>query len=114
MAPVRTGIFTSITPAFANVSSTGISSPTVKGVAADKVEASADSGWALRGDRGLTYADALPEGSTLVEGERWAKDYSGPPLVSLGDEIGRHLAVAAGGHGTDARRHGGSRARGRR
>ncbi len=68
----------------------------VKGVAADKVEASADSGWALRGDRGLTYADALPEGSTLVEGEWWAKDYSGPPLVSLVDEIGRGIGVKIG------------------
>lgn len=69
---------------------------TVKGVPAEKVSASPDSDWALRGDRGLTYSDTLPEGSTLVEGEWWPKDYSGPPLVSLVDEIARGIGVKIG------------------
>ncbi len=68
----------------------------VKGVPADKVNASPESNWALRGDRGLTYADTLPEGSKLVEGEWWPKDYAGPPLVSLVDEIARGLGVKIG------------------
>jgi putative ABC transport system permease protein len=68
----------------------------VKGVPAEKVSASSDSDWALRGDRGLTYAETLPEGSTLVEGEWWPADYNGPPLVSLVDEIANGIGVKIG------------------
>jgi putative ABC transport system permease protein len=68
----------------------------VKGVPADKVQASPDAAWALRGDRGLTYADALPRGSTLVEGEWWPKDYAGPNLVSMVDEIANGIGVKIG------------------
>jgi len=68
----------------------------VKGVPAEKVNASADSNWALRGDRGLTYAETLPEGSKLVEGEWWPADYNGPPLVSLVDEIANGIGVKIG------------------
>ncbi len=68
----------------------------VKGVPAEKVNASPESNWALRGDRGLTYAETLPEGSKLVEGEWWPKDYAGPPLVSLVDEIARGIGVKIG------------------
>ena len=68
----------------------------VKGVPAEKVKASPDSNWALRGDRGITYAAALPEGSRLVEGDWWPADYSGPPLVSLVDEIANGIGVRIG------------------
>jgi putative ABC transport system permease protein len=68
----------------------------VKGVPVEKVEAAPEASWALRGDRGLTYADALPEGSTLVEGEWWPKDYAGPPLVSMVDEIANGIGLKIG------------------
>jgi putative ABC transport system permease protein len=68
----------------------------IKGVPADKVTVSPESGWALRGDRGLTYADTLPRGSRLVEGEWWAEDYSGPPLVSFVDEIAEGFGLRIG------------------
>jgi len=68
----------------------------VKGVPSDKVNASPESNWALRGDRGLTYAETLPEGSKLVEGEWWPADYDGPPLVSLVDEIANGIGVKIG------------------
>lgn len=68
----------------------------VKGVPADKVEATSDAVWALRGDRGLTYAETLPEGSKLVAGEWWPKDYNGPPLVSLVDDIATGIGVKIG------------------
>ncbi|MCB1377095.1 MAG: FtsX-like permease family protein [Alphaproteobacteria bacterium] len=68
----------------------------VKGVPADKVEASPESNWALRGDRGLTYSDTLPKGSLLTEGEWWPADYNGPPLVSFTDEIARGIGVKIG------------------
>jgi putative ABC transport system permease protein len=68
----------------------------VRGIPADKVDASPDAAWALRGDRGLTYADTVPQGSRLVEGEWWPKDYKGPPLVSFADEIAEGLGLKIG------------------
>ena len=68
----------------------------VNGVAAEKIEASPDSRWVLSGDRGLTYADEVPKGSTIAEGEWWPKDYAGPPLVSFDAEAGRGLGVKLG------------------
>jgi putative ABC transport system permease protein len=68
----------------------------VKGVPVDKVQVAADARWALQGDRGLTYADTLPAGSELAEGHWWPKDYSGPPLVSMVDEIAHGLGLKLG------------------
>jgi putative ABC transport system permease protein len=52
--------------------------------------------WFLRGDRGLTYSAALPEGSRLVAGRWWPADYSGPPLVSLDVEAARAVGLKVG------------------
>ena len=68
----------------------------VKGVPADKVKAGEDGGWALRGDRGLTYSDILPAGSKLTEGAWWPKDYAGPPLVSVVSDVGEGLGLKLG------------------
>jgi putative ABC transport system permease protein len=67
----------------------------VKGVPADKVTPEPGANWALRGDRGLTYAAELPEGSELVKGQWWPKDYDGKPMVSVEQEIaeGLHLNI---------------------
>ena len=50
---------------------------------AEKVKTGGDSSWALRGDRGLTYSDDLPEGSVLVEGSGGAKIIVARPLFHL-------------------------------
>jgi putative ABC transport system permease protein len=68
----------------------------VKGIAADKVTPEPGAAWALRGDRGLTYAAQLPEGSELVTGKWWPADYKGPPLVSLVDEIADGIGLKVG------------------
>jgi putative ABC transport system permease protein len=68
----------------------------IKGVAAEKVDAKPEAEWALRGDRGLTYAADVPSGSELVQGQWWDKDYSGPPLVSMVDEIAEGLGLKIG------------------
>ena len=68
----------------------------VKGVPAEKVEAAPDNRWVLSGDRGLTYTDTIPEGSKLVEGEWWPKDYAGPPLVSFDAEAAHGLGLKPG------------------
>ncbi len=51
-----------------------------------------EGAWALRGERGITYADELPQGNRLTDGEWWDADHSGEPLVS----IDAQLAEAAG------------------
>ncbi len=70
----------------------------IKGIASENYKASPDSAWALKGDRGLTYSDDLPKGSTLVEGKWWPKDYAGTPLVSMTDDIAKGLDLKLGDH----------------
>lgn len=55
-----------------------------------------EGAWALRGERGLTYAATLPEGSELVEGRWWPAGYTGPPLVSLDADLARALDLRIG------------------
>ena len=55
----------------------------VNGVPAEQVQATPDTRWALRGDRGLTYAATPPPGTRVVAGAWWPPDYNGPPLVSF-------------------------------
>ena len=68
----------------------------LKGVPAERVEADPDARWVLSGDRGLTYTDAVPPASTLVEGTWWPKDYSGSPLVSFDAELAKGLGLKLG------------------
>ncbi len=51
-----------------------------------------EGAWALRGERGLTYSETLPEGNSLTQGEWWPANYRGEPLVSVDAD----LAQAAG------------------
>ena len=55
-----------------------------------------EGAWFLRGDRGLTYSAALPEGSRVVEGKLWPADYAGPPLISLDVEAARAAGIKVG------------------
>jgi len=52
--------------------------------------------WVIRGDRGLTYSAAPPEGTIVTEGRWWEADYVGPPLVSFSDEEAREMGLAIG------------------
>lgn len=68
----------------------------VKGIDAEKLNPKSDASWALKGDRGLTYAEDLPKGSTLVEGKWWPHDYQGPNLVSMTQDIANGLDLKIG------------------
>jgi putative ABC transport system permease protein len=68
----------------------------VKGVPAERAEVSEETAWALRGDRGLTYAAHLPEGTKIVAGEWWAPDYRGEPLLSFDANVARGWGVGVG------------------
>ncbi|MFM5908507.1 MAG: ABC transporter permease, partial [Novosphingobium sp.] len=52
----------------------------------------------LRGERGLTFADTIPEGNTLVAGTWWPRDYAGPPLVSIDAKIAEAAGLNVGDH----------------
>jgi putative ABC transport system permease protein len=68
----------------------------LNGVPAEKVEAAPDERWVLSTDRGLTYTDKLPEGSTITAGSWWPEGYSGPPLVSFDAEAAQGLGLKVG------------------
>ncbi len=68
----------------------------VNGVPAEQVSATPETAWALRGDRGLTYAATPPEGAKLVAGEWWPPDYAGPPLVSFDAQLARGWGIGVG------------------
>ncbi|MDB5415111.1 MAG: glycosyl transferase family 1 [Rubritepida sp.] len=68
----------------------------VNGTPAEQVQTTGDTSWAIRGDRGLTYSAAMPEGTRLVAGSWWAADYQGPPLVSFDANLARGWGVGIG------------------
>jgi putative ABC transport system permease protein len=68
----------------------------VRGQRVSEMKDLPDEAWFLRGDRGLTYAAALPEGSRIVEGSWWPADYRGPPLISLDVEAARAVGLKVG------------------
>ena len=55
-----------------------------------------EAAWVLRGDRGLTFAEQLPENSTLGEGKWWPENYDGEPLVSFAEREGKELGLQLG------------------
>ncbi|CAM5180965.1 glycosyl transferase family 1 [Bosea thiooxidans] len=78
---------------------------------AEDIKASEQSAWVLDGDRGITYAATVPEGSRVSFGEWWPADYRGEPLVSfdaqnaagIGLKIGDRLTVNVLGRTITAR-----------
>lgn len=52
--------------------------------------------WVIRGDRGVTYSGPLPETTRVTEGEWWAEDYAGPPLISFAAEEAAEMGLAIG------------------
>ncbi|MBN8961821.1 MAG: ABC transporter permease [Rhizobiales bacterium] len=67
-----------------------------RGVKAEDLKPTHDAEWVLQSDRGLTYTSEVPRGSKVVEGEWWAPDYSGPPLVSFEKKLADGLGLKIG------------------
>ncbi len=63
---------------------------------AEDVKAKENVAWVLEGDRGVTYAETPPDGSVITSGQWWPKDYAGPPLVSMEEEIADGLGLKIG------------------
>lgn len=76
------------------------SAPMLRGVVTQingqNAEDVAGGHWVVRGDRGVTYAATLPEGSDITEGAWWPEDYSGPPLMSFAAEEAAEIGLKLG------------------
>lgn len=52
--------------------------------------------WVLRGDRGVTYSAAPPDGTNITQGVWWPEDYAGPPQLSFATEEAEELGLSLG------------------
>ncbi|RUP16617.1 MAG: FtsX-like permease family protein [Methylobacterium sp.] len=68
----------------------------LNGVPASKILPPEDAAWVLDGDRGITYADTVPEGSSLTEGAWWSAEQGAKPLVSFEADLARQLGLKLG------------------
>jgi putative ABC transport system permease protein len=68
----------------------------LNGASAETIRPKQSVAWVLEGDRGITFAETVPEGSSLVSGAWWPKDYQGPNLVSFESEIAEGLGLKTG------------------
>jgi putative ABC transport system permease protein len=68
----------------------------VNEVPAEQVRTTPETAWALRGDRGLTYAATPPEGTRVVEGAWWPADHRGEQLVSFDANLARGWGIGIG------------------
>ncbi len=67
-----------------------------RGVPAEKAVIDKRYDWVLASDRGMTYAAGMPARSHLIAGAWWPADYSGPPEVSVSQEVAQALGVKIG------------------
>ena len=70
----------------------------LNGIAAKDARIAPEAKWAVSGDRGITYADAPPQGTVITDGQWWPKNYAGPPLVSFDAELAPGLGLKLGDH----------------
>jgi putative ABC transport system permease protein len=65
-------------------------------VPVEDVKAPPEAQWVLNGDRGLSYSDGVPRGSSVIAGDWWPKDYEGEPLVSFESDLAGKLGLKIG------------------
>jgi putative ABC transport system permease protein len=52
--------------------------------------------WVVQGDRGITYASAMPAGTSVTDGVWWPEDYTGPPQISFAREEAQEIGLKLG------------------
>lgn len=55
-----------------------------------------DAKWFVNREQNLSWAAELADSNELLEGEWWAADYSGPPLVSIEEEVSMETGIGIG------------------
>lgn len=80
---------------------TGVeSAPMMRGVVAringEEATKVAGNHWVVRGDRGITYADAMPKGTKVTAGQWWPVGYDGPPQISFAAKEAKEMGLKLG------------------
>jgi putative ABC transport system permease protein len=52
--------------------------------------------WVLEGDRGVSYADAVPKRTTITDGTWWGEGYAGEPQISFAAEEAVEMGLSLG------------------
>lgn len=68
----------------------------LKGTPVEQIKPPADAQWVLNGERGLSYSETVPNGSSIVKGAWWPANYDGPPQVSFEQELAEKLGLDVG------------------
>ena len=68
----------------------------INGTPVEAAQVAPEAQWALRSDRGLTYAAEPPAGSQITAGSWWPSDYRGPPLISFDAELAQGMGLKVG------------------
>ncbi|MFY9289169.1 MAG: FtsX-like permease family protein [Methylorubrum rhodinum] len=68
----------------------------LNGTPAGQIKPPEDASWILDGDRGITYAEILPEGSQILDGTWWNAEEARQPLVSFESDAARALDLKVG------------------
>jgi putative ABC transport system permease protein len=66
------------------------------GVPVERIKPPEEARWVLSGDRGLTFAEAAPKDSRIVEGAWWPAGHEGEALVSFDVELAGLLGLKVG------------------
>ena len=68
----------------------------IDGVPVREAAVAPGSEWVVQSDIGLSYAADPPPNAEITAGQWWAADYSGPPLVSLTEEVAGDFGLELG------------------
>lgn len=68
----------------------------INGIPAAEAKITDDTRWAIRNERGLTFATDPPTGTPIVAGKWWPADYQGKPLVSFDAAIAKGFGIGIG------------------
>tara|TARA_Y100001934_G_C12387137_1_gene797174 strand:- start:11464 stop:13995 length:2532 start_codon:yes stop_codon:yes gene_type:complete len=68
----------------------------LNGTPVEDIEVDEDVSWAVRGDRGISYSAKPLANSNIVEGEWWAADYTGEPLLSVDERFLKGMGLKVG------------------
>jgi len=66
------------------------------GVPAAEAKIEPGARWAVSGDRGITYAAAMPKDAIVTAGSWWPATYAGPTLVSFDAELAEQMHLTLG------------------
>ena len=70
--------------------------PADKMIRVSELEAIPDGAWPLRGERGLTFSEGVPDGNVITAGKWWPENYTGPPLVSIDEDLAEAIDLKLG------------------